>query len=738
MTIASPSLINEIDSYLYFVRFVFRPETFRFFYLHSIFLSNMSVKQKSFPTAEPFQLIPLAAAVCAALSGSPAWAQDDYTELDTTVVSAAGYAQDVREAPASVSVIDAENLATRPVRDIGTAVGDVPGVDIDTTKMGNATISIRGFDAGYTLILTDGRRQNFSDAMMDHGFDPTTAFLPPLGMIERIEVLRGPASTIWGSDAVGGLVNVITKKHVKEFTGNVSIDATLQEHRKEYGNRGSAGFYFGIPMLENRLSLMLRGRYAYNEDVGMTQPNGNFASHSNTEGYASNFGARLNWSVNPQNFAFADVEYARFSGGSMSTSKNSIKAQRWYNKYNVALGHEGDYSFGRTETYLSWNALQMVKTKTSRTSASKPGAVPGEKHGSWSDPLKETMTYTLASKVILPYDYGTWGSMNLTVGVEGNYEFFQDFNAASPAGRALFDQTILAGFAEAEYFINDHWNATAGARVQWSDMFGSHVAPRAYLVYKPADWISFKGGVAAGYKTPNVKQVVDTYTNGTEAGDRIWGNPDLKPEESWSYELSTTVDIGRAAQLTVGGFYTDFKNLIASEEMRGDEYCTTTSCDTHLINHGKVRVRGIEVLFKTSEFYGLSLTGGYTLSDAEIKEGPDAGERPNELPKHSLQLRADYRHGPFSAYVKSTSKWDMNSYDSRAGLGPGKKYKDYTIVDLGTTYQLGKHHRFSVAVNNLLDKDMTDWVLKDTGSYANAYRQYVEGRNYWLSYTYDF
>lgn len=73
-------------------------------------------------------LLPLAAAV------SAAWADDGYTTLDTSVISAAGYAQDTREAPASVSVITAEELATKPIIDIGTAVGDVPGVDISQNK----------------------------------------------------------------------------------------------------------------------------------------------------------------------------------------------------------------------------------------------------------------------------------------------------------------------------------------------------------------------------------------------------------------------------------------------------------------------------------------------------------------------------------------------------------------------------------------------------------------------------
>lgn len=664
--------------------------------------------------------------------------EDGYTTLDVSVVSASGYAQDVREAPASVSVIGAEELLGKPVTDLGSAVGDVPGVDIDTTKMGNATVSIRGFEPAYTLILTDGRRQNFSGAMMDNGFDPTTAFLPPVGMIERIEVLRGPASTVWGSDAVGGVVNVITKTHVEKLTGSVTLEGTFQEHRKAYGNRAGSNFFFGIPLLQDELTLMLRGSYRMNQDAGLTNPAGNYAGHAASEGYAGTFGGRLNWSLDKQNLAFADMEYSRFSGGSMNTSNKSVKAQRWYDKYSATFGHEGDYDFGRTETYFMWNALHLTKTRTSLTQASKPGAEASESHGSFSNPLKETASYVLASKAILPIDLKSWGAMNFTAGLEGNYEEFQDHQTATQAAGKHFDQTILAGFAEAEYFINEQWSATAGARLQWSDMFGSHVAPRAYLVYKPAGWISFKGGVAAGYKTPNVRQVVDTYYEGTEAGDRSWGNPDLKPEESWSYELSVTVDAGRWAQFTLGGFYTDFKNLIADEELTENGYCSATSCDTRLINYGKVRSRGLEFLFHTASVSGFRFSGGYTLTDAEILAGADAGKRPNELPRHSLQLRVDYQTGPFSAYLKSTSKWDMVCNNAKTGIGLGNKYRDYTVLDLGGSYVWRKHHRFSVSVNNLLDQDGTDWVETSPGRWGNAYRQYLEGRNYWVSYTYDF
>lgn len=168
----------------------------------------------------PNRFAALAAAPLLALAPL-AQAVADTLETADVVVTAAGYAQDTTEAPASVTVITNKELMTKPVADIGQAVGDVPGVDISQTKMGNTRISIRGFSPQYTLILVDGRKQNTSDGMITNGFDAGGFFMPPVGAIERIEVLRGPASVTYGSDAVGGVVNIITKKHVDKLTGSV-------------------------------------------------------------------------------------------------------------------------------------------------------------------------------------------------------------------------------------------------------------------------------------------------------------------------------------------------------------------------------------------------------------------------------------------------------------------------------------------------------------------------------------
>ena len=670
-------------------------------------------------------ILPLAAAVSSVFAAS----QEDakWNTLETSVVSASGYEQDVRRAPASMSVTTSEELATKPVTDIGSAIGDVPGVEIGLTKMGNSTVSIRGFDANYTLIMVDGRRQNVSEAMMDNGFNPTSVFMPPPGMIDRIEVLRGPASLVWGSDAVGGVVNIITKKHPSEFTGSFTVEGQFQEH-DEWANRGGTSFYLGVPIVKDVVSLGLRGRYNAWGKTEIINPGGSLATHSPTEGYNENVGARLTVTPDAANTYWVDGDFTRFKGGSMNTSSKSVQARQWYHKYNLAAGHEGEFDFGRTESFVQWNRLDKVKSTSTPNIPAKSDY--SESHGNFNDPLVTSENFEASAKLIKPMELGSYGSMVLTTGVDAIYETF--VNNQSSAGviqGQTLDQTQLAAFAEGEWFMNDEWSATLGGRLMWSDIFGAHATPRAYLVWQPAEALSFKGGVSAGYKTPEVRKLFDGIYNSSNNVD-YYGNPDLKPEESWSYELSTTAQVGGVASVTLGGFFTQFKNKLDTQKLADDEY--------RAINHGRVESKGVELLVKTVPVWNTRFTGGYTYTHAEITEGADEGKRPNELPRHVLTARADWASGPFTAYVKSSSKFDMAVSDPGGkGKRNAPKYEDYTLVDIGGSWTPMKNHVIAWAVNNVLDKDTA--VFEQSGSSWNyIYSNYVEGRNLWLSYTYSF
>ncbi|MEC8786358.1 MAG: TonB-dependent receptor plug domain-containing protein, partial [Pseudomonadota bacterium] len=185
----------------------------------------------------------------------------DSDNIEHVVVTATGYEQKLTQAPASISVITAEDLKARSFTSLLDAVQFQEGIDIGTTrdKTGQGSVSMRGLTGEYTLLLIDGRRQNNHGDIYPNNFGGN-AFnhMPPLDTIERIEVIRGPASTLYGADALGGVINVITKKHRSEWGGNITFGRSLQTNN-DFGNDITTDFSVTGPLIDNVLSLGIRG-----------------------------------------------------------------------------------------------------------------------------------------------------------------------------------------------------------------------------------------------------------------------------------------------------------------------------------------------------------------------------------------------------------------------------------------------------------------------------------------------
>lgn len=175
---------------------------------------------------------PVWCAVLAALSAtaqaqSTAQSAPDSTTatLGAVVVTATGFEQQVEQAPASISVIQGEALRQRSFRDLTDALRDVEGVVVNGGS-NETDISIRGMPSDYTLILVDGKRQGLRDARVNGNRGYEQSFVPPAQAIERIEVVRGPMSSLYGSDAIGGVINIITRKVPKAWGGGARLGWT--------------------------------------------------------------------------------------------------------------------------------------------------------------------------------------------------------------------------------------------------------------------------------------------------------------------------------------------------------------------------------------------------------------------------------------------------------------------------------------------------------------------------------
>ena len=195
----------------------------------------------------------LASAIALASATTASLAQAEPVELGEIVVTAAGFEQNISDAPASISVISGEELAKKSYKSIVDAVNNIPGVYV-TGGGGAQDISIRGMDDSYTLYLVDGRPVSAGRSVNTNGQDGGKQIaLPPISMIERVEVIRGPMSSLYGSEAMGGVINIITRKNRGEWAGTISSEYTKSLNDVSNDSRQTSLFAGGA-LVEDLLS----------------------------------------------------------------------------------------------------------------------------------------------------------------------------------------------------------------------------------------------------------------------------------------------------------------------------------------------------------------------------------------------------------------------------------------------------------------------------------------------------
>lgn len=676
---------------------------------------------------------------------------DDMEEvyIGESVVSASGYEQKIKDAPASISVIPKEEILTRPIRDLGDAVQDIPGVYVEAGKTGGNTISMRGLSSGYTLILIDGKRQNVAQGFDANGFSGTfTSFMPPLSMIDRIEVIRGPASLMYGSDAMGGVINIITKKNTDKITGGFQLETKLAEHHNTFGNIYGVNGYISTPLVKNVLSLNLRGGYKYGEQNAFLKPESIRAASSNSNPYTTwsatgfqnwNAGGRLNWTINENNNIYLDTETYFAITGSLNTSRNQITAIRDFYKINSVLNHDAKYEWGKLTSYIQYSQTFWAPHNNVRIGGYKGSSI------NWSS-KRDNKDIILNSTYNRNFDLNNYGVLIFNGGF--NYLYEQLINKSSSFSRHMNEISI---FAEGEYIPFEYLSTTLGLRYNYSDIYNAIPNPRFYVNINPTNFLTFKLGVTSGVRTPNLSYLYDGWLY-DGSGNGTLGNKDLKPEQSWNYEVSTIIDF-KPVFITLTGFYTDFNNQIESINYT-DDVCTDSAiCKTYR-NVSKSLMAGAEAAFTLKPIYGFGIDMSYGFTHTQTLR--DTGTGTNLVPKgspvnniarHKVTIKPSYRYEDFDVYLrwsgnfKTPTSYSTMSTSARQVIG--KYYKDYHLLDLGASYRFLENYSFTFAINNLLDVNFEDYVLYNTNSnsglsYMNAYQRILPSRSYWLTFKAEF
>lgn len=666
------------------------------------------------------------------------------------VVTAAGYEQNIIEAPASITVLGREELQEKRFGSLAEALQDVQGVDVggEAGKTGGLTISIRGMPSDYTLVLIDGRRQNAPGGVTPNGFGETsTSFLPPFAAIDRIEVVRGPMSTLYGSDAMGGVVNIITRKVGNRWVGTATAESTIQGDDR-FGNIRSINGFAQGPIVRDLVGLTLRGSIFHREGSNIQIPGDPALTlgRNPVESDIYTYGGRL--SVTPHadhdlwfEFDRNEQRYDNSEGRLGTLGAGGYAPEQRFNRTNYVLAHSWRMGFGQIDTTLTRNDTETIGRLIPNGT---PGKVPG------SPRTLEARNDILDSRFA-----GKFGPVAFTVG--GQYWKARMIEGVAPEP---FKFTQWAGFAEATLTVAEGFNLTGGARYDDHSTFGNKWSPRAYAVWNINDALTLKGGVSRGFKTPRVEQIAEGIIGfGSQGRVPQIGSPGLTPETSTSYEAGLYYNGQGLFSGNVTLFNNDFNDKIA--QGAGIPNCTfsgyngqppagcidvgnfpTVELFSQSINIDKARTRGVEVATRFAFTPAVSLSVNYTYTETEQLSGAERGLPLVGMPKHmlngNLRWKLDDKASVWArAEVRSSRYRGANVQQSQLG-----DFRSYEVFHLGGNYQITPAFRLSATIHNILDTDYAVYVPYQTTAnvtaFTPAYSINQEGRRLWLSATVDF
>lgn len=598
------------------------------------------------------------------------WPRHNAQELPSITVTATMSEQDTRTAPASITVIDRQEIEARSGIDLRDMVVGEPGVSfIQAGGAGRKAISLRGMAGHHILTLVDGRRIPASDNVFGHA-DYQYSWLPMVA-IDRIEIIRGPMSTLYGSDALGGVVNMITRKPGDEWQASMAVKGATTATSGSETTAGSASFFVAGPVNES-LGLRVIGETAKQNAT----PNPDKPQYSELEGRRLSMGGVAAYlTISP--------------GQTLEVGHEQGTEDRYYDAQGRGtptdpLQFENRYKVDRKTTFIDWNGsftnwdagLRAYRSAIDVTNRRSNGA-----KATLPQALKDDVLAGHASRVIGPH--------LLTVGGEWRQETLDnsdlDGGSASAKHRSLFVQDEI----ELPYDLS----LTAGLRYDRHETFGTELSPRLYLTWEASPDLVIKGGYGHAFRAPTLKQSSSAYV-GVQGVHTFLGNSALKPETLDSYELSMDWQLDRF-DVRLAAFHSNARDLIVNTQIS-----KTGVFEIYQANNvQRARLSGLEaaLTWKINPAFSWVTNFG-VLRTKDLDLGTELEYRP----RSTVNSRLDWT-GPQGWSARLGVNYTGSQYRKGTDRLPG-----YAVWNASVAKQLGKRYSVRVGVNNMGNTRLAD------------------------------
>lgn len=616
--------------------------------------------------------------------------------LDDMVVTGTRTPKSLKEGPVKTEVIPANEIQQRRLRNAAEAILEVPGVTLmDATGKSGQSAVMQGLGGEHVLVLVDGAPilQNSSA-----GVDLTQI---SANDIERIEVVKGGASALYGGQAMGGVINILTKKPQE----GLSYEFDLMKEFSQVDPALATGKRRVSPNSPNQLNALIRGRrddHAYKVSLSRSEQ------------------------------ASFDRDSKSVTRDTPDLEKNQIglwyeRTQSQKHKINLELGYADEKAatyFARLQPNSSFAAVENLGTierlraklgyhsnlnATTTLAMYFLGERVNDVLNMEDNPATSVAEALKKSKldrqrVEAQLDFSAGDQHVISVGAVGELNSLDQSTTTAINANVSYDSVEVAGRSQSttEIFVQDDWllpgqEIISGLRFSHDPAFGVHLDPKVNWLYS-ADWFAghtsaVRASIGSGFRRPNLKERYYLLDHRSFAGYIVYGNENLRPEESVSAQLG--VEIARGEDYAVNGnvFYNRVNGLITTNEVATG----TSERAFRFENLDRVQIQGLELsgVLKFATAWRINPSFTYTRARDE-GTGLFVANRPFYLGQMNLVYELSGDRGN----VNATLRYQGDSY---ANTENTERYAGYSAVDLRFNRQLSKEFEIYLGIRNLLD-----------------------------------
>lgn len=613
---------------------------------------------------------------------------ESYINLGQVVITGTGTHRRMSNSPVPIQVITAKDLGNANVTSLEDALVKLtPNVTTMTNGMGT-TLSLNGMNEDYMLLLENGKRLT--------GDDRYTRI--NIGNVKRIEILSGAASALYGSDAIGGVINIITDD--AKNTVNVS-------NYTHYTSKGRFSENINADINSGKFSsyTSYQRREADNWQVNDTDENGyktgrpmstGFISDNISQRFAYNATDRLSFYVrgNYYNYNTRRPETATYFKKGKKKDEDGKPIYEETQAYTYNMLHD-TYTYGAGAKYMINKSAYIDADFFADNYTSKYDYFlkSGDFERGDKETRKKTRYYNATVKGI--FKPNSWNKVS--TGIE-----YINENFSSESDNISFkNMYTFALFAQDEITILRDLQTVVGVRYLYNENFKNYATPNIALMYK-IDHFNFRASYATGYRAPTLSQLYATDEAKTASRYTI-GNPNLKPEKSNFFSLNGEYTCSRFS-IAATGFYNDIKDMInyrvlSDEEIQQmglgelhEQFSTIRQRD----NVDRSKIKGISV---NANFYlgaGLTLGGGYIYTDTEAK----TLEHDSKTNKDVVVITPVDKSVKNAANVHARWDHDWNNYHLNVNLSghiQGERYSStYGYAPKYQQWDLNTRHTFNL------------------------------------------